>query len=284
MISLQRRRITPLPRNTLPSDLDINDFEKKIEARYVEMIEQGGSQHISFSHVKTNKYHEIQQYRDQYAPKLLLTYLSFIETLIVKIPNSPHERLLRNFGSWLHDFRSGMGLPQNEFFESGSMKYKVEHNPPASHLSQKEGGSIYRNKVLRPDNERDWPHLVIEAGDSESFPCLKVDAKWWVENLKGKVLVVLVLKINIQLRTMRILKYHSISPPPSRYPFRDRPVSELLLVADAIIDHSISPVVIQGAPLVLEFSRVFGRNPSGSQEGDIILMGPMLATWAEDIW
>lgn len=61
-------------------------------------------------------------------------------------------RMRDSIGSWLHDFRSGMGLPRNQFFENGSMKYKAEHNPPASHLPPKEGDSVCRNKVLRPDN------------------------------------------------------------------------------------------------------------------------------------
>lgn len=108
-----------------------------------------------------------------------------------------------------------------------SSRYKSRHNPPSQFFSEKEGDSAYRNKLLRPDDSTDWPRLVIEVGDSESLPPLQTDGKWWIENSRGQVRIVLLLKIDTKKkRTIRILKYVSVPPSSSsRYNLRHDPVS-----------------------------------------------------------
>lgn len=268
-----------------PKFVGIDNLVEKVKVRQQEM-EQGRSQHLTFSQVKPNDYHAIQKYRDENGPKFLLTYFSFIETLVVKIPNGPHEEIHRNFGVLLRDIVRDMGLRGSEFYESGSRTYRVKHNSSSQSFSAKEGDSTYRNRALRPNNDKDWPHLVIEAGDSESLPRLQADAKWWIENSEGQVRIVLILKIDTKKRTIRILKYISVQPPsPPRYSLRQYPVSVPSLSADIFMDHSVSPAQIQGTPLTLEFDRIFGRSPNPPFESNIVLTTERLNDWAiEYIW
>ena len=46
----------------------------------------------------------------------------------------------------------------------------------------------------RPDQTREWPFLVIEAGLSDSMPRLQADAAWWLANSGGQVKLVLLIQ------------------------------------------------------------------------------------------
>ena len=268
-----------------PKFVGIDNLVEKVKVRQKEM-EQGRSQYLTFSQVKPNDYHSIQKYRDENGPKFLLTYFSPIKTLVVKIPNGPQEQIHRNFGALLRDIVRDMGLRGSELYETGSQTYRSNHNPPSQFFSEKEGDSTYRNRALRPNNDKDWPHLVIEAGDSESLPRLQADAKWWIENSKSQVRIVLILKIDTKKRTIRILKYISVQPPSSsRYSLRHHSDSVPSLSADIVMDHSVSPAKIQGTPLTLEFDRIFGRSPNPPLESNSVLTTQCLNDWAiEYIW
>lgn len=68
-----------------------------------------------------------------------------------------------------------MGLADIECNSIGSTLYKRNQ-------SAKEADSSWMNQVLRARKDQ-FPHFVIEAGLSESLPCLRADAKWWVVQL-----------------------------------------------------------------------------------------------------
>ena len=257
--------------------IDIEDLMEKVKARRKE----GSSQYLTFGNVKPSKYNAIKEHRDGYGPKVLFTYFSPIETLVVKIPSGEHEKVNWNFGALLRDIVSEMGLQRHEFLGTGSQTYRARHNQPSQSFSEKEADSTYRNKELRKKND-DWPHLVIEAGYSESLQRLKTDARWWIENSNGQVRIVLVFKVDPKKRTIRILKYISIleAQVPSRYPLRNRPTAVPSLTGDILVDHSVTPARIVGAPLTLEFDRIFGRNANPPQEGNIVLTSEILDDWA----
>lgn len=262
--------------------IDIEDLMEKVKARRRE----GSSQYLTFGNVKPSKYNAIKKHRDVYGPKVRFTYFSPIETLVVKIPNGAHERVHLNFGALLLDIVLKMGLQIHEFLATGSQSYRAWHNQPSQSFSEKEADSTYRNKALRRSDD-DWPHLVIEAGYSESLQRLKADAGWWIQNSNGQVRIVLVLKIDPKKRTIKFLKYipNPQAEVPSRYPIRNRPAAVPSLTGDILMDHSVTPARIVGAPLTLEFDRIFGRNANPPQEGNIVLTSEILDNWAINcIW
>lgn len=149
---------------------------EKIRVRWEEMG-QGRSQYLTFGQVNPDDYHSLQRYRDERGQKFLLTYFSSIETLIVKIPSCPSEPLHRKFGALLYAMVKDMGLGMIEFYATGSQSYRSNYNLLSQSFTEKEGDSTCRNKALRPNDYTDWPHFVIEAGESESLPRLQADAK-----------------------------------------------------------------------------------------------------------
>lgn len=173
---------------------------------------QDQSQYLTFGQVNADDYHSIYKYRDECRQKFLLTYLSPIETLIVKIPSYPTELPHRTFGALLFKSVLNMGLKRSEFHGTGSQSYKSNYNSSSQFFSEKEGDSMHRNRALRPNDYTDWPHFVIEADESEALPRLQADSRWWIENSKGQVRMVLLLNVDTKKRTIRILKYISVPP------------------------------------------------------------------------
>lgn len=80
-----------------PKFVGIDDLMEKIRVHQREM-DLDRSQYLIFGKVNPDAYHAIQKHRDEHGPKLLFTYFSAIETLIIKIPNAPHESVHRSFG------------------------------------------------------------------------------------------------------------------------------------------------------------------------------------------
>ena len=50
------------------------------------------------------------------------------------------------------------------------------------------------------------------------------------------------------------------------------------------IDQSTTPSVIDGAPLIIEFDKVFDRPANPPNEHDVVFSGQDLAEWASWLW
>jgi hypothetical protein len=172
-----------------------------------------------------------------------------------------------------------MGMKGAEFVCQGSMTRIVSRN--TSRKTSKEGDSTLLNSLTRP-SEHAWPNVAIESGDSKSLAHQRMNARWWIGNSRGHVRIVICIKIDKKNRKIQILKYVPTSPP-SLYNMRNQRPVGVDLVADISLDHSVSPPNIQGAPSVLEFTEVFGRQPIPPNENDIVLNIQDLDEWAATI-
>lgn len=140
--------------------------------------------------------------------------------------------------------------------------------PPSHFYSEKEGDSSFTNRITRQKDP--LPVFLFEAGNSESVACLKADAKWCLKKSEGKVLMVILIKVNKRQSTIQILKYIPI-PNSTRYNFCDQPVVLSSLTAEILNDISVVPPRVQGAPLPLEFGRLFDRPSNPPAESNIVL-------------
>jgi hypothetical protein len=157
--------------------------------------------------------------------------------------------------------------------------------------SSKEGDSIYTPTRLRGGN--DWPTLVWEAGLSESLPHLRIDAGWWLDNAGGDVEIVVLVSANRQQRKITIEKWCLQVTPANRPNTRQRP--NLVPTRMQQITITTSPpgntipstintqYVVTGAPLVLEFRKIFLRAPM-PPETDIIYPAAQLLAFANFWW
>ena len=122
---------------------------------------------------------------------------------------------------------------------------------------------------------KDWPTLVFEAGISESLRRLRMDAAWWLMNSKGDVNIVIVISLHRAQATIQIEKWEL---GPVRIRTRsEQPVPTKTQEIIISTDH------FDGAPLVLEFQKIFLR-PAILPERDFTFSAQELSIWAADIW
>ncbi|KAJ9314711.1 hypothetical protein DTO271D3_4957 [Paecilomyces variotii] len=179
-----------------------------------------------------------------------------------------------------------MGIGEYEFWPINAARSR------GSNSSSKEGDSAYQNQVLRP-HDYDWPNFVIEAGYSENIPNLRMDARWWIENSGGQVLMVMLIWISPPTKTVLIEKWiPSLLNTDVRRSSRIAASSSsssssgatAVKIAEISINQAGATSVITGAPLVLEFDRLVGRLPQNFNEGDVVYSQSELDYWARGLW
>jgi hypothetical protein len=185
---------------------------------------------------------------------VLFTYFGDIETLIIKLPSEAHERAHLTLGGKITlQALAVMQLHELEFMPVGSTTYRGRN------ISSKESDSCWKNVRIRSTTGA-WPTLVIEAGMSESLLRLRSDAKWWIEHSARQVNIVILIWIRPACKKIKIEKWVPGTGPATRTSPRFAQSNAFpTRVTEINIDQSTAPSVIMGAPLLLEFDKVFAR-------------------------
>ncbi|KAJ9364503.1 hypothetical protein C8Q69DRAFT_517266 [Paecilomyces variotii] len=258
--------------------INIRALKEVVASKRKELHEGAQDQYLSFRHVTSEDFATIKARRVEIMGRgPAFFYLGDIETLIIKFPTRAHEKAHATLGQRIQLKVFRMGIAFREFTAVNATAMKGGIN------SEMEGDTSWINQRLRP-NKTDWPNLVIEAGMSEPFIRLQNDAKWWIQNSAGDVLIILVVWIRPTIKKVKIEKWIPASAQPLRRSAGlNLPQVLPTKVADIEIDQS-STSVCHGAPLLLEFDRVFGRPPQQPLEHDIVFTQQELEDWARDLW
>ena len=233
----------------------LQDFNQAINTLQERLRQRDVNQFLSFKHVSAKSFRSLDKNLGQLGTGVRITYFPDIETLIVKVVTAPHETAHRAFTDEAISSLSIMGISLDERVPTGAARYTAPSN------SRKEGDSTYKNNLLRPRNT-DWPHWVIESGVSESLPRLLQDVNWWIGNSAGRVLLVLLFKVSRAEKKFTIEKYFPQA--------RQRPSTRAQAggtsfvpqrISTTVVNMRTTPPTIQGPSVVLEFSRVIGRQP-----------------------
>jgi hypothetical protein len=195
--------------------------------------------------------------------------------LIVKVPTVQHEAAYGNFRDRLVARVIGMGLLR-DFYNTGAAKFV------AGGVS-KEGDAGYKPKSIRP-RSTDWPTIVFESGWSESLTKLRQDAHLWIEKSGGDVKIVLLLSINRTARTMIIEKWENRPLPANRPATRSVTSAAATQIQVVTMDSNSNPTTVNGAPLTLEFQKIFLRQAVPPQEHDFTFTAQDLSEFATDFW
>ena len=153
-----------------------------------------------------------------------------------------------------------MGLI-DEFFDLGAATFKTPR-------MSKEGDSAFKPGSMRP-LKTDWPTIIIEAGWCESITKLREDARRWLENSRGAIKIVLLISIGRRARMMIIEKWEN-GP-------------QIATQIQAITIDTNSNTVI-GAPLTLEFRKIFLRQAVPPLEHDFTITAQHLSAYATNFW
>jgi hypothetical protein len=163
-----------------------------------------------------------------------------------------------------------MGMSVDELFPLGGTRFH-------GHNSSKEGDSTFKPYSFR-QKATDWPTIVFESGVSQSLPHLRFDARWWLENSGGDVKIAIIISIEPVQSSLQIEKWELAPMAEGRPSTRaNHPIPTKTQ------EITITPNAVTGAPLDLEFEKVFLR-PAVPPERDIRFTGQDLSDWAAFFW
>jgi len=266
----------------------INNMQRAIDLKKLKASK--ASPYLIFCLVTTGNLLQIERAREsgKIDRAVRMTHYVDWDILILKVPMVEHEAVHRNFSKVLVAGVLGMGLLW-EFFELGATKFKT---PRVS----KEGDSAIKPLSMRP-HEADWPTIVLESGWSESLTKLRQDARIWLEDSRGDVKIVLLFSIGRTARTIIIEKWENCpvpaNPPvPANSPVpANMPATRLTTRAAAQTPTQIQAITIDsnsntvdGAPLTLEFRKIFLRQVIPPLEHDFTFTAQDLSVFATNFW
>ncbi|KAN0070736.1 hypothetical protein V8E54_010901 [Elaphomyces granulatus] len=269
---------------------DFKDLEhmKDIVCKQLENFSTNSSkfsQYIVFRPVSINDIENIDEKR-RMLPNIRLTYYAESELLVVKLMSSClHEVAHRELGREIEIATGRMGLSRYALCSVGGGRFDSPKG------SKKEGDTCYVPLYTRRPSG--WPTLVLEVGVSESLPRLRNDASWWLSNSDGEVKVVLLIEVDKDHKRLNIETWEIVSPwpDPTRHDDPSTPaqvpaLTHLVSIGPPNInDVDTGAPSISGAPLKLDFGKVFLRAPTPPAEKAHIELSPEdLSEWARILW
>jgi len=248
----------------------IPSFSKAINALHDEFDSGNWStgQYLVFVSVTQEHLVDIHRLRDRHYKWLCIMYLKREEVLVVKIiPSVVTEMTQLEFGLMLFMKTMQMGL--------GDTLYGIGRATFEGLIGQKEADSTF--KPLCRLMAANWPTVVFECGLSQSLERLRVDSRWWLENTT-EVKIVILFSISEADKAIHLEQWEMLTPPN---PPRTHVTSSTSLIRTNEVD--IVAGVASGAPLTLDFQKVFLRRPVLG-EGDIVFSAQELESWAAHVW
>jgi hypothetical protein len=222
---------------------------------------------------------------DRVRPKYTrVTYHKDINLLIIKLmPTAKHEAAHVNFSRRIDYKIYGMGMSASDLEGTGATRFEGSS-------TSKEGDSSFKPPCR--DNDDDLPTIVIESGYSEPLERLQSGAKWWLASSKKptgggvmKVMIVVIISIKKEKKSLQIEKWENVPQDPGRPVTRaNGPVPTLVHEITISSNAGTStPNQVTGAPLVLQYEKIFLRDPIPPQT-DLIFTANDLADFATKLW
>ena len=253
----------------------ISSYREKVEA-------SEASPYLIFRLVTTDDLLKIERAREngKIGRGVRMTHYVDWNILILKVSMAKHERSHRKFSQKLTIRAAMMGL-EDEFDDIGGTKFKT---PRVS----KEGDSAFKPLSTRP-RDADWPTIVFQAGWSESLRKLRLDADFWLKDSGGDVKIVLLFLIGRRARKIIIEKWEnrpiSANRPATRLITRAAGNAQTATQIQGItIDSDSNSNTVNGAPLTLEFQKIFLRQAVPPLEHDFTFTAQDLSVFATNFW
>jgi len=265
--------------NIRPQPLEtILNFQKIVQSRCNELQKRDSTQqYLVFTDVSTADLTEIDSTLEKMRIHTRMTYYMDENLLIVKFPTAEHEGAHLLLGDLVKDKVRSMGISSFGFRSLGGTRFRGRR-------SSKEADSAFKPYSLRP-NKADWPTIVFEAGLSESLSRLRLDVNWWLTESGGDVKTVIIISVKPAKPILHIEKWElAPGPRPNTRAFstlNNPPPPPQILTQMQVI--TIDPNTVTGAPLVLEFAKIFLR-PAIPPESDIEFTAQELLALAAGVW
>ncbi|MCJ1352514.1 MAG: hypothetical protein MMC33_002498 [Icmadophila ericetorum] len=191
------------------------------------------------------------------------------------MPSVKHEAAHRYFSEDFTYKIRVMGVPRNGLYPLGAGRFERLN-------SSKEADSAYKPLPVR-SGEKDWRTIVFESGLSESLGRLRTDAQWCLIESKGQVNIAVLISIIPALSAICTEKWEpGLAERPTTRAVSSNaqhPPQVPICVQAINIDRNTAT----GAPLTLEFEKIFLRPPI-LPEPDLVFTAQDLTAWANDFW
>lgn len=190
------------------------------------------------------------------------------ELLLVKMMTYEHAAALGAFGNALMQALGPMGLGMTlQTYSGATIKSKDEKK-------SKQGDNGWG--PLRPPHghDRKWSTTVLEVAVSEALPKLQSDIRFWLNEGQGKVRLVFTLTVDRQSPKITIEKWE---PKPNG----DRGHRTQQVTVYQGVNKRLFTT---GAPLIIEFCKLFLRDPTVPREKDIEFSEDNLKALATSVW
>ncbi|CAL5870076.1 uncharacterized protein PFLUO_LOCUS4310 [Penicillium psychrofluorescens] len=191
------------------------------------------------------------------------------QTLLVKMPLPVHGHAHQKF---LHRILSSLNndylVDRLQYYPNVKVEGQTKAKMPDNGLGPFERPSKGSNK---------WPTVVIEIGVSECLPKLQSDAEWWINNSNGDVKIVLTMSINRKTPKITIMKWEWAA---------DKSKCSAMQTITIWKEQAgnANTTRMSGAPLSIEFNKLFLREPVSPTEHDIRMDENDLRNLARSIW
>ncbi|CDM37858.1 hypothetical protein CBS147339_6561 [Penicillium roqueforti] len=175
-----------------PSSLDeLWDYLDVLKTKLVSE-DPPSSQYLLVQRIPDDLFSALIEHPD--VPKGVRATILYHEHMILYkiIPYHYHEKISRQFDTWINYALSNMGLSfiNHDFWLGGAGR-------SAGRMCSKEADASF-SPGMEPAAGAPipWPSLVLEVGLSESVPRLQVDARWWYSNSDHQTQLVVLVSAN----------------------------------------------------------------------------------------
>ncbi|KAL3459765.1 hypothetical protein BJX64DRAFT_278988 [Aspergillus heterothallicus] len=192
-------------------------------------------------------------------------YDNTLELLLINIMKSKaHEIAGHAFGDLIKEAILDMGMRRSLVALGG---------PTLSATNgAKEPDNAWKPTSLPRGRSEDWPTVVLEVAYSETQSKLRSDVRYWLREPEEQVKTVLTCRIAQNEPRLTIERWERNGGHRGCCQQR------------VVVKKTRDKIVITGAPLKLEFARVFLRAPNGPREKDIEIEAEQLEFLAHEIW
>ncbi|KAK2761521.1 hypothetical protein FQN52_008149 [Onygenales sp. PD_12] len=269
MDTTRREFLQGLPPSTSQYEFKgVKDILKKIDHEYGQLAHDSTekSQYIVFNNVplKATESASLEAIGHYFS-----SYHTALKILVIKMKLPPHAVFAGEFDAVIvrKAHIAGLRFVRGATVEGTSRK----KSPDCS----------YRPETLPAQRDKRWPSVVVEVGLAESQARLEGDCGWWLCDSHGEVKIALGVSIDRTRKEMIIKRWE-----PQR--IRLTRANPMALVPMAIQEITISSpqnsnsINIYGAPLILEFEKVFLRPPVS--QADIQITEMELVALAREVW
>ncbi|RDW61822.1 uncharacterized protein DSM5745_10494 [Aspergillus mulundensis] len=195
-------------------------------------------------------------------------YDTALELLLIKMPESPaHSAAGPFFNNVLLDALCPMGLTR----ELATLGAKIRRTPEGA----KAPDMCWQPQHVPFHATQGWPSVVLEVAYSETRKKLQSDIRWWLREADGHVKIVLTIAISRYGPGIMLERWER-DPANGRI----RAIQRLRITRNKRAD----TVTVVGAPLIIQFEKLFLRAPVTPAEDDIFLNNDDLEHVARGIW